>query len=131
MADNITMITAPDDLLADGFRMLLVDLDREHDEIVSRILVTIDTDHAIIAYIWKSRDSIEWLLDKRSKINLIIFNANSQNQTVVGYMAAQPISHYFSDLRDLNKANSKQILDLSQCQEVFENSIGKYERSFK
>ena len=131
MSDKITIITAPDDLLSDGFRLLLVDLDREHEEIVSKIMITTESDSAIIAYIWKISDSIEWLLDKKPKSDLIIFNARSQNQTVAGYMAAQPISHYFSDLRDLNNANSRQILDLTQCQEVFENSIGKYERSFK
>lgn len=125
------MITQPDDLTSDGFRLLLVDLAREQEEIISRILTTVESGSSIIVYIWKSSDSIEWLLDKKSKCDLIVFNADSQNQTIVGYMAAQPISHYFSDLRDLNNANSRQILDLTQCQEVFENSIGKYERSFK
>jgi hypothetical protein len=131
MADKITMVTDPDDLGSDGFRVLLVDLDRTQEQTVSKTLTTVEADASIVVYIWKMADSVEWLLDKKSRSNLIIFNAGSVNQTVVGYMAAQPNSFYFSDLRDLNISADRRIQDPASCDDVFYNYIGKYERSFK
>lgn len=131
MADKITIVSPPDDMYDDGFKVLFVDLDRSQEEIVSRSMITTDSDSPIIAYTWNYGADINWLLDKKTKANLIIFNAVSINQTIVGYMAAQPNSFYFSDLRDLNSSADKKIHDPANCGEIFLNYIGKYERSFK
>lgn len=128
--DRILIATDPDDILHDGFRILAVDLDQSHSDIVSSSLLELSQVNVIL-YVWKSTDNIEWLLDKKNKSDLIIFNAESSNQTVVGYMAAQPRSCYFGILRDLNIVNNSVLLDKTRCRNIIEISIGNYERTFK
>lgn len=128
--DRILIATAPDDVLHDGFRILTVDLDQAQSEIVSSSLLELSQINVIL-YVWTSLDHLEWLLDKKNKSNLIIFNAESSNQTIAGYMAAQPKSCYFGTLRDLNSVNNHVLLDKHVCCNTIETSIGKYERKFK
>jgi hypothetical protein len=128
--DRILIATAPDDILHDGFRILAVDLDHLQSEIVSSSLLEL-SQIDVILYVWTSLDNVEWLLDKKNKSDLIIFNAESSNQTIAGYMAAQSKSCYFGTLRDLNSVNNHVLLDKHVCCDTIKTSIGKYERKFK
>jgi hypothetical protein len=131
MSDKIFLVTAPDDVLEDGFRVLLVDLTTEQNEFISSILGQLEFINKAVFYIWHATDSVEWLLDKKQKSNLIIFNAESENHTIAGYMSAQPNSHYLGTLRDLNISNKSVINDKEVLVELLEKEIGKYEGLFK
>jgi hypothetical protein len=106
MTDKVILVTPPDDILIDGIRILLVDLNSEQTQLISDALNRLTGDTTIISYMWNSKDNIDWLLDKKLKSQLIIFNADSENEIIVGYMAAQKNSHYFGILRSLTAANN-------------------------
>lgn len=131
MSDKIFLVTAPDDILDDGFRILLVDLTIQQNDLLSSTLTQLEVINKAVFYIWNTSDSVSWLLDKKQKSNLIIFNAESMNQTIVGYMAAHPNSHYLGTLRDLNISNRSTINDKESLVELLEKEIGKYEGLFK
>lgn len=109
MSDNVIIVTAPDDFLADGFRFMIVDLDETQTKIVSDALLELKSVGNIVVYFYKTKDPIEWFLDKKSKSDFIIFNADSNNDILVGYLAAQKNSHYFGTLKTLAKANKSAI----------------------
>jgi hypothetical protein len=72
MTDKVVVVTSPDDVLIDGYRILIVGLTSEQSKVISDALLSIDYDANVILYIWESGDS-DWLLDKKHKSNLIIF----------------------------------------------------------
>jgi len=113
MTDRILVVTPPDDILLQGIRILHVDLNEEQSSIVSNALMQTDLPHNIINYVWKMGDKVDWLLDKTTKSNLIIFNANGPSDpgldVILGWTAAQPQSYYFGRLRDLHQANDRVI----------------------
>jgi hypothetical protein len=115
MSNQIKIITAPDDSLEDSKRILLIDLTPEQSQIISNSLSKIDQFPDIIMYVWKIGDDLDWLFDKKHKSKFIIFNADSLNQTLIGYFSAQPNSYYFGTLRDLNRVNKSVIYDTEQC----------------
>lgn len=121
MTDKILVVTAPDDILIDGIRILLVDLTEEQNQIVSAALLQSSVPHSIINYIWRAGDPVEWLFDKQLKSNIVIFNADSNYQTIIGYMAAQPKSYYFNILKDLHIVNNRAIYNLYDIINLLEN----------
>jgi hypothetical protein len=131
MADRVLVVTHPDDSLEDGVRLLLVDLTSEQLHTVSEILAKVETPILIVAYIWKTGISTDWALDKKHKADYIIFNADSSDQTLVGYLAAQHNSSYFGTLRSINRVNKSAILDTDQCATIIENIIDKHEQTPK
>lgn len=131
MNDKIFLISPPDDLPDDGLRILLVDLTTEQNELISSTLSQIEYKNKTLFYIWNVGDSISWLMDKKLKSHLIIFNAQSSHQGIVGYMTAQPNSCYLGDLRDLNIINNSVLLDKESVVDILETYIGKYERLYK
>lgn len=116
MNNKITLVTPPDDILLDGKRILLVDLSQDQSKIVSDSLTAIDK--SVIVYIWKSGDDLDWLFDKKHKQDLLIFNAESQNELVVGYLAAQKNSYYFGILKSLQSVNKSAIYNTAQCSDI-------------
>jgi hypothetical protein len=64
MTEKVLVVTPPDDVMLDGFRLLLVDLNADQTKTVSNSLLNISSDITIITYLWKSKDSVDWLLDK-------------------------------------------------------------------
>jgi hypothetical protein len=108
MADKVLVVTSPDDVLIDGYRILVTGLTPEQSKVLSDTLLKIKYTGNVILYLWDSGDT-EWLLDKKHKSNLIIFNADHENQALVGYMTAQKNSHYFGHLKFLASANAKAI----------------------
>jgi hypothetical protein len=131
MPNSIFVITPPDDSLADGLRILLVGLTNDQSDIVSKALMGTDATIPIMAYMWSASDQKDWLFDKKSKSTLIIFNAELNNDVIVGYLAAHPNAYYFGTLKDLQIVNNKVIYTVDDCSKVIEEYTGIYERHFK
>lgn len=129
MTERVLVVTHPDDVLDDGVRLLLVDLTSDQLQMVSNVLTQLDTESAIITYLWKPAISTDWLLDKKHKSQWIIYNAESSDQTVVGYLSAQRNSSYFGTLRSLKGVNKSAILSIEQCRNIIETLVGKYEQT--
>jgi hypothetical protein len=127
MTDKVIVVTDPDDIVIDGLRILLVDLSLEHTQLISDALTKIDKIPTIITYMWQSNNSVDWLLDKKHKSWLIIFNADSQNDIVTGYLAAQRNSYYFGTLKNLSKANTRVINSSHELLDLLLLTIAKYE----
>jgi hypothetical protein len=130
MTDKILLVTAPDDSSIDGIRVLLVELTSDQSQIVSNALLTADTRYSIITYSWKMGDPIEWLLDKKTKSDIIIFNADvtSAVELIIGYIAAQPNSYYFGNLKSLAKANDSAIYTTDQILSLLEKAKNYYDK---
>lgn len=125
MTEKILVVTPPDDILYDGLRILLVDLSIEQTQLVSDALTSLNNDGTIVVYIWKISDNIEWLFDRKLKANLIIFNANSTNDLLVGYFSAQQNSYYIGTLRVLSIVNNSVIYNADQLVGILESRIKK------
>ena len=132
MSDKILVVTPPDDTLINGIRILHVELNEEQSMIVSSALMNSNTQHTVVNYVWKMCDSVEWLLDKVIKSDFILFNADSPNngatELIIGYIAAQPNSYYFGNLRDLNLVNKSVIYNSDQIINILENHTNKNAR---
>ena len=129
MSDKILVVTPPDDTLLNGIRILHVELTEEQSQIASSALINSNTQHTVVNYVWKMSDSVEWLIDKITKSNFILFNANSDaNDLIIGYIAAQPNSYYFGTLRDLNLVNNSVIYNADQIINLLENHTNKNAR---
>lgn len=127
MSDKIIVVTSPDDVLVEGFRILLFDLNQEQKILISDSLKEVDTDLNLIVYTCNQPFDIEWVLDKRLKSNCVIFNAESVNQTLVGYLAGLKNSAYLGTLRDLNYINNCVLYTEQDCVTFLENKIDLYE----
>jgi hypothetical protein len=132
MSDKILVVTQPDDTLINGIRILHVELNEEQSMIVSSALMNSNTQHTVVNYVWKMGDSVEWLMDKVIKSNFILFNPDNPNNgatdLIIGYIAAQPNSYYFGNLRDLNLVNTSVIYNSDQIINILENHTNKNAR---
>ncbi len=128
MSDRIIVVTPPDDTLLQGIRIAHIDLTDEQGFFVSSSLLNINYPDTIINYVWKSNDPIDWLLDKLVKSDLIIFNADSNNQTLVGWLAAQRNSYYFGNLKDLHLANDRAIYSVNDVLTLLEKISKHHEQ---
>ena len=132
MSDKILVVTPPDDTLINGIRILHVELNEEQSMIVSSALMNSNTQHTVVNYVWKMGDSVEWLMDKVIKSDFILFNADTPNngatELIIGYIAAQPNSYYFGNLRDLNLVNKSVIYNSDQIINILENHTNKNAR---
>jgi predicted DNA binding protein len=126
MSNKVLLVTPPDDVLLDGIRILLVDLVPEQQQIISDALTQLDSIPNVILYVWNSTNDINWLLDKKSKSDAIIFNADSENDVIIGYMAAQSNSHYFGTLKILSMVNNSTIYNIDQVSTILENIIKQH-----
>ena len=108
MSNNVIIVTYPDDVQLDAYRILLVGLDPEQSKVVSDSLLKVDHTNNIVLYHWDNGPS-EWFLDKKHKSDLIIFNADNANELVVGYLASHKNAHYFGTLKFLAAANSRAL----------------------
>jgi len=126
MTDKVILVTYPDDILYDGVRILLVDLNEDQTNIVSKALTELETIPLVIVYSWKIGDSVDWLFDKTHKSQLIIFNADSDDTNLVGYYAGKFNSVYFGELGHLKKVNRSAIFDVVQTKEVLKTTFRKH-----
>lgn len=128
MTDKIIVITSPDDVVYQGIRFLFVDLKSEQLQLLSNLLINSNhTNNVIVNYVWNVKDSLDWLFDKILKADHIFFNAESENQTIVGYLAGKRNSSYFGHLRDLNLVNTSVLNSLEDCENIFKKAIKNYE----
>ena len=126
MKSSIVLITDPDDFLENGFRILLVDLVKNQSEMISQALLSLDLDEKIIVYNWSPTDNLKWLFDKQLKSQLILFNAESELQDLVGYFCAKTNSYYFGYLKSLKQINNSAIYDIEQLKEILIESVNTY-----
>ncbi len=126
--NDITLITPPDDILIDGFRILLVDVSRDQSGLITEVLKNLEKNVTVIIYVWTPNQTVEWLIDKKQKSDIIIFNAESENREIVGYMSAQNNAYYMGTLRPFEITNNRAIRDLDSCAFIFENFIGLYDK---
>lgn len=118
MTEKIILVTAPDDILLDGQRVITVNLNPEQQQLLSDALNQISDSKCIIVYIWNDQDDINWFFDKKSKADIIIFNADSTNDLITGYCAAQLNSYYFGSLKSLHLVNNSAIYSVDQCVDI-------------
>ena len=118
MIDSITLITPPDDNFQDATRILCVDLTEEQSKFVSDVLQDLDIDNRLVVYMWSSVQEVTWFLDKKNKSRVILFNANSNNQLIVGYLSAQTNGYYFGTLRQIEVASKKNIVSKEQLNNI-------------
>jgi hypothetical protein len=123
MSDKILVVTAPDDTTLDGIRILHVDLSEEQRQVVSNAMLQSAIPNAIINYVWNANDPADWLLDKKSKCNIILFNADSSLDLIVGYFASHPQSYYFGTLRDLHLVNDRAIYNTDEVLSLLEKTV--------
>ena len=128
MSDKIILVTPPDDVLIDGLRILLVDLNPAQTELISDSLKQLTTMPNIITYVWNTDQNIDWLLDKKHKSWLTFFNADSENDVIIGYMAAQVNSYYFGTLKTLGTVNDSAIYNIDQIINILEKYIENHAR---
>jgi hypothetical protein len=126
MSEKIILVSYPDDTLLDGVRIFLYDLEQSQTEIISKSIVSLEFDTNIVIYSVKSSDDIRYSLDKYQKSQICIFNAESENQTMVGFLSAKPNSMYFGNLRCLGEVNDSVINDTELCKRKLERMIIKY-----
>jgi len=131
MSDKVIIVTPPDDIQVDGLRILLVDLTPDQTNIISQSLTRLETIPTTITYVWNTSNDISWLLDKKHKSFLIFFNADSENDAIIGYMAAQVNSYYFGNLKSLSQVNQNAIYDTEQIFNLMENVIQQYVRQLR
>ena len=128
MTDKILVVTEPDDTPIQGIRIVHVDLSQEQRSIVSAALVQGAPIHTVINYVWNINDPVEWLVDKIVKSDLVIFNADSANELVVGWSAAHRKSYYFGNLKDLNIVNNRTIYSVEDISMLLEKVARQYEQ---
>ena len=131
MSDKVIIVTPPDDVQIDGLRILLIDLTHEQTNLISQSLTRLETIPTTITYVWNTSNDLQWLLDKKHKSFLTFFNADSDNDAIIGYMAAQANSYYFGNLKSLSLANQNAIYDTEQIFNLMENVIQQYVRQFR
>lgn len=128
MTERILIVTAPDDIPLQGIRIVHIDLTEEQRSIVSASLLQSSSLHNIVNYVWNTGESVPWLLDKISKSDLVIFNANSSNELIVGWAAAYYKSYYFGVLKDLHIANDRAIYNIEDISMLLEKVTRHYEQ---
>jgi hypothetical protein len=130
MTDKILVITSPDDTLLQGIRILHVELTQEQSSTISTALLNCTLPHTIINYVWKMGNPVSYLLDKITKSDIIIFNANVQNngaiELLIGWTAAQHNSYYFGSLRDLHVANDRVLYTSDDILNLLERIAKKH-----
>lgn len=128
--NQISLVTAPDDVYHDALRITLVELDASQTQAVSDVLTSLDTIPPMVLYVWKMGNPIRWLLDKKAKSDIIIFNgdvvSNGTTELIIGYMAAHPNSYYFGNLKDLSEANPRAIYSTEDLTDLINLQIEKY-----
>lgn len=131
IGNKLLLVTPPDDIHTDGLRILLVGISHDKTNLISSALTQLPAIPNTILYMWSQGNDINWLIDKKNKSQLIIFDVDNLPGELVGYFSAQPNSYYFGHLRDLDIINSNTILDVEQCYQLLENTITTYEKSIR
>ena len=76
---------------------------------ISSVIYQLKECKPTIIYVSNGQNDSEWALDKKLKCSIIIFNAEADDQTMIGYLTAQSNSYYFGQLRTLKGVNNNRI----------------------
>lgn len=125
------IITPPDDIIKEGFRIVCVDLTVEQSREISTAVTDLEYEGCISIYVWKSGDPISWILDKNQKSDIIVFNAESIHQSLIGFLAAHKRSYYFGFLKDLYEINNKNIYSSSDFKTILERKLKEDEKFYQ
>ena len=120
MTNKIVIVTPPDDVLYDGFRILLVDLNQNQTQLISKALYDIDNLSNTIVYVYNLGNDTTWLFDKILKSHLIIFDAESKDQALAGYLTSKNNAHYFGTQKTLQKIANSAIYDNNDIRTLIE-----------
>jgi hypothetical protein len=131
IGNKLLLVTPPDDINIDGLRILLVGISHDKTNLISTALTQLPSIPNTVLYMWAAGNDISWLMDKKNKSHLIIFDVENLPGELVGYFSAQLNSYYFGHLRDLGIINNNSILDVDQCYQLLENTITTYEKSIR
>ena len=107
--NRITIITPPDDIAQDGVRILVYGCTKEQTLLISSVIYQLEECKPTIIYVSNGQNDSEWALDKKLKCSIIVFNAEADDQTMIGYLTAQSNSYYFGQLRTLKGVNNNRI----------------------
>lgn len=129
--NKITLVTEPDDILSDAFRILCVNLTVDQTQFLSNVVNDMEFTVDSIIYVWNEGDDEKWLFDKKLKSQMIIFNAVMESGEINGYLAAQPNSYYFGPLRNLSHVNDRDIYDATSFKDTLLEYIRKYEQIYE
>ena len=129
MSNKISLVSFPDDLNQDSLRICLIGLNQSQTSIISDSLNLLDYAPDTIIYVWNGED-YSWLMDKKLKSELLIFNAEYENQELVGYFSAHTNAYYLGNLKTLSIINKRVIHDVDQLILILKESIIKYEQQF-
>lgn len=122
MTDRILIVTPPSEVVEDQFSILLVGLDQSQTAFISECLKSTEN-LDITVYLWNEADAKDWLFDKQKKSELIVVNAEMEDQLLVGYFVSNKKTFYIGNLRSLdflshklinNKQNFLQVIDQLQ-----------------
>lgn len=114
MIDKITIVTYPDDYLLDGFRILFVDLTIHQKEMLSRAILSLELADNLICYSYQAVEDVSWAIDKSIKSQLVVVNADSENQALIGYLLSKSNCYYIGNLKGLNTIIDRVIYDSDQ-----------------
>jgi hypothetical protein len=131
IGNKLLLVTPPDDTNIDGLRILLVGISHDKTNLISTALTQLPSIPNTVLYMWAAGNDISWLMDKKNKSHLIIFDVENLPGELIGYFSAQLNSYYFGHLRDLGIINNNSILDVDQCYQLLENTITTYEKSIR
>lgn len=123
MSDQVIVVTPPDDILIEANRILLFDPTVEQTQLISQSLASLEFDVTVIFYIWRSGDDLEWLLDKALKYDLLILNAETIEQTMLGYLFSKPNSYYIGNIRSLSSLKNNQINDQDHLNTILKERL--------
>lgn len=118
MLGSVIVVTPPDDILSDAVRVLCVNLDQSQTKLISDCLRDLEFSRNISVYIWQNGNDFDWLIDKKAKSDLIIFNADHSDM-LTGYLAGLKNSYYFGNLKNLDKFNTRCIFDSNVLKDLF------------
>lgn len=121
MSDKVLIVTSPDDVLVDGVRIVVAGLTGEQQQVISDALGQLELTSNVVVYIWNPADN-DWSIDKKHKSDIIFFNAGWED-ILVGYLAAQPNSHYFGTLKALGKVNTSVVYDTEQVSSIIQTAL--------
>lgn len=121
--NKVYLVTAPDDVTYDSIKIICVGLDENQREIVSQTLQRFETVPTTVLYVWNNGESQEWLLEKKQKCDLIIFNANNEDKALVGYFAAHDKAYYMGELGTLSYVNNRVIHDTDECHQLIKEKV--------
>lgn len=127
MANNIIVVTPPDDILSEAKRILLFDPTLAQTQLISQSLNDLDLNTTVIFYIWRFGDDLNWLLDKFLKYDVAILNAETQEQGLLGYLFAKQHTYYLGQIRSLDKIKKSAIYDIDHLNNILKERMNARE----